>query len=107
MVYSSNYCVVVCYAEDCGNLASEIVSSSQPPAPAGHPDRLIAAGACDPGYDEDTIAGYVFPEPPLTGHPIAIYRCRNNRNATHWVSRSGNCEGIGTMEGVLGFGLLP
>ena len=85
----------------------ECRSSDHPPFPAaGHPDHLIAAGTCDPEYDEDTVAGYAFPKPPAAGRSVEIFRCRNNSNRTHWVSRRRSCDGIGTMEGALGWGLL-
>lgn len=85
----------------------ECRSSANPPFPgSGHPDRLITRGACDAGYEEDTIAGYTFPTKPAAGSAVPLYRCRDNGNGTHWVSSSATCEDMGRMEKPLGWGLL-
>jgi hypothetical protein len=85
----------------------ECRSSLNPPWPgSGHPDRLITDNTCDANYAEDTVAGYSFPRKPATGRSVEIFRCQSNANGTHWVSSSNNCEGIGTNEKSLGWGLM-
>jgi hypothetical protein len=85
----------------------ECRSSVNPPWPGpGHPDRLITDNTCDANYTEDTVAGYSFPKKPAAGRAVEIFRCRSNANGTHWVSSSNNCEGIGTSEKSLGWGLI-
>ena len=76
---------------------------SNAPWPLGHPDRLITTNTCDNQYDEDTVAGYSYPNKPATGNSVEIYRCSSTANGTHWVSTSSTCEGLGTKEKPLGW----
>lgn len=68
-------------------------------------DQLLATdGSCETlGYKRDRTAGWLYAEAqPGT---VPIYAC--SANATHLVSTSEDCEGLGQMDSLLGYGLTP
>jgi len=73
------------------------------PWPSGHPDHLLTTEGCDKNYNEVTVAGYSYPNKPVAGNSVQIYRCATIANGTHWVSSSSNCDDAGTSEKSLGW----
>lgn len=74
---------------------------------SGQADQVLAVhGSCaQDGYAQERTAGWLFAaEQPGT---IPVYRCVAARTATHFASSAADCEGLGTMEFVLGYGLVP
>lgn len=73
----------------------------------GHLDQLIAdEGSCEPaGYVRERTAGWLF----ATEQPdsVPVYRCVATEAATHFASSAMDCEGLGTREFLLGYGLAP
>jgi hypothetical protein len=72
----------------------------------GHIDRELAEdGHCDPGYDRDRTAGWLYADAqPLT---VPVYRCSNEALHTHFASNASDCDGLGRTEHLLGYGLAP
>jgi len=60
------------------------------PDPACEGERLLGSN------------GFVYPEPGIGIHTIALYRCA--RNHTHFVSQDAGCEGA-TNQGLVGYAL--
>jgi hypothetical protein len=76
---------------------------SSTPWPSAHPNHLVTTTPCDPGYNEETTAGYTYPAKPSQGSSTQLYRCRSTTNQTHWASTSNTCDGTGTPEKSLGW----
>lgn len=67
-------------------------------------DQMLAAdgGCAVEGYARERTAGWVFAsEQPGT---VPVYRCIAKAQA-HFASRAADCEGMGTMDLLLGYGL--
>lgn len=88
--------------ENIGSVKLEECSNER----AGHLDHLLAEdGSCVPaGYVRERTAGWLF----ATEVPgaVPVYRCRVE-GAAHFASSAPDCEGLGTMEVLLGYGLAP
>jgi len=71
----------------------------------GHPDHLLAEkGFCEAHqYQRLRTAGWVYSKPQE--QTIALYRCYNAREQSHFVSNESNCEQLGKMERLLGYAL--
>jgi len=72
----------------------------------GHIDRELAEdGHCDPGYDRDRTAGWLYADAqPKT---VPVYRCSNEASQMHFASSAPDCEGLGSTDRLLGYGLAP
>ena len=73
----------------------------------GHLDQLLAEdGTCGAvGYAQERSAGWLFAEQqPGT---VPVHRCVNEAAQTHFASDTADCEGLGKLEFVLGYGLAP
>ena len=73
----------------------------------GHLDQLLAEdGTCGAvGYAQERSAGWLFAEQqPGT---VPVHRCVNETAQTHFASNAEDCEGLGSAEFVLGYGLAP
>ncbi len=71
----------------------------------GHPDHLLTRdGDCvTEGYTRLRTAGWVFAdEQPET---VPLYRCYSKASKHHFASNAVDCEGLGTMEWLLGHAL--
>jgi hypothetical protein len=71
----------------------------------GHLDHVLAEdGECGPdGYVQERTAGWLYAgEQPGA---VAVYRCYDEEAQSHFASNSPDCEGLGTMEFLLGYGL--
>lgn len=81
----------------------EECSSDRP----GHPDQLLAEdGSCGAsGYNRERSAGWLY----TVAQPgtVPVYRCHDEAAQTHFASNAADCEGLGRMEFVLGYGLAP
>jgi hypothetical protein len=74
---------------------------------SGRLDQLLADdGSCETeGYDRERTAGWLFAlEQPGS---VPLYRCQNPAAGAHFVSDQADCEGLGTMKFLLGYGLAP
>ncbi|MDP2782871.1 hypothetical protein [Devosia sp.] len=73
----------------------------------GHLDHTIAEdGSCKAnGYVRERTAGWLFAA-EQTGS-VPVYRCVNATARTHFASNAPDCEGLGSMEFLLGYGLAP
>jgi hypothetical protein len=74
---------------------------------SGHIDQMLAEdGTCEPGgYARERTAGWLYAaEQPGT---VPVYRCNDEAARTHFASSAPDCEGLGTMEFVLGYGIAP
>lgn len=72
---------------------------------AGHLDHMLAEdGSCEAqGYNRERTAGWLFAaEQPGT---VPVYRCYDEEARTHFASSAQDCEGLGSMEFLLGYGL--
>ncbi|HEV7345613.1 MAG TPA: hypothetical protein VGN60_08275 [Devosia sp.] len=89
--------------EDLASVKLAECSSTWP----GHLDHLLAEdGSCEAdGYVRERTAGWLFVEEQPGSVPV--YRCVNEAAATHFASNATDCEGRGTMEFLLGYGLAP
>lgn len=70
-------------------------------------DQVLAEdGDCDNGgYVRERTAGWLYlDEQPDT---VPVYRCTSEGAQTHFASNQPDCEGLGTMEFRLGYGLTP
>ena len=67
---------------------------------------LIDDGICAAqGYVRERSAGWLYSaEQPGS---VPIYRCVTATAATHFASNAADCEGLGTMEFLLGYGIAP
>jgi hypothetical protein len=73
----------------------------------GHLDHVLAEdGSCEAGgYVRERTAGWLYAaEEPGT---VPVYRCYEEAARTHFASSALDCEGLGTMELLLGYGLAP
>jgi hypothetical protein len=73
----------------------------------GHLDQMLAEdGSCEAeGYVRERTAGWLYAtEQPDT---VPVYRCADAEGRTHFASNAPDCEGLGTMEFLLGYGLAP
>jgi hypothetical protein len=89
--------------EGIASLKVEECSSDWP----GHLDHVLAEeGSCEAdGYARERTAGWLYAaEQPGTA---PVYRCYEEEARTHFASSAPNCDGLGTMEFVLGYGLTP
>lgn len=74
---------------------------------SGQPDQLLAEdGDCETRlYVRERTAGWLYAdEQPDT---VPVYRCTDEQAQTHFASNAPDCEGLGTMESRLGYGLAP
>ena len=71
----------------------------------GHPDHLLAEkGFCAAhAYQRLRTAGWVFAE--TRPNTVPLYRCYNAREQSHFASNALDCERLGDMERLLGYGL--
>jgi hypothetical protein len=71
----------------------------------GHPDHLLTNdGTCvSAGYTRLRTAGWVF----TTSQPgtVPLYRCYSQAQQHHFASNAASCDGLGTMEWLLGYAL--
>ena len=68
----------------------------------GHPDHMLEQpGFCDAGkYRRLRTTGWVYAKSrPGT---VALYRCYNAQERTHFASNAADCEGLGVKERLLG-----
>ena len=73
----------------------------------GHLDQVLAEdGSCEAeGYVRERTAGWLYAaEQPGT---VPVYGCRNVEAKTHFASSAADCEGLGSNERLLGYGLTP
>lgn len=74
---------------------------------AGHLDHMLAedGGCAAIRYTRERTAGWLY----ATAQPdsVPVYRCSNAAAQTHFASNAADCEGLGTMDFVLGYGLTP
>lgn len=73
----------------------------------GHLDQVLAedGGCAAEGYHQERTAGWLYAaRQPGT---VPVYRCYADEAQTHFASNSPECEGLGRMEFVLGYGLAP
>src|SRR5690606_32783410 len=73
----------------------------------GHLDQILAEeGSCVAGgYVRERTAGWLYAaQQPGT---VPVYRCVNEAARTHFASSAPDCEGLGTMELLFGYGLTP
>lgn len=73
----------------------------------GHLDQMLAEdGSCElGGYTRERTAGWLYAaEQPGA---VPVYRCVNEELQTHFASSAPDCEGLGAMEFLLGYGLAP
>lgn len=72
---------------------------------SGHLDQALApSGTCESeGYVTDRTAGWLY----ATQQPgtVPVYRCLDSSAGTHFASSAADCEGLGTNELLLGYGL--
>ena len=74
---------------------------------SGHPDQMLAEdGSCEPvGYARERTAGWLYAaEQPGA---VPVYRCIDEAAQTHFASSAPDCEGLGAMEFLLGWGISP
>lgn len=73
----------------------------------GHLDQILAEdGSCEgAGYARERTAGWLYAD--AQPEAVPVYRCVNERAQTHFVSTAPDCEGLGAMEFLLGYGLAP
>ena len=73
----------------------------------GHLDQIVAeAGSCEAGdYVRERTAGWLYAD-EQTG-TVPVYRCNAEPAQSHFVSSTADCEGLGSMEFVLGYGMAP
>lgn len=70
-------------------------------------DQILADdGSCDAlGYERERTAGWLYAaEQPGT---VPVYRCAGEQPDVHFASGAADCEGLGTREFLLGYGLAP
>jgi hypothetical protein len=73
----------------------------------GHLDQVLAEdGSCEAaGYVRERTAGWLYAaEQPGA---VPVYRCYAEKAQTHFASSAPDCEGLGDMEFLLGYGLAP
>lgn len=72
----------------------------------GHLDQMLAEdGFCTADYVRERTAGWLYAaEQPGT---VPVYRCYAEAGQTHFASSAADCEGLGSPEFVLGYGLAP
>jgi len=72
----------------------------------GHLDQvLVEDGYCSEGYVRERSAGWLYAaEQPGT---VPVYRCYAVTAQTHFASSAADCEGLGDMDFLLGYGLAP
>jgi hypothetical protein len=74
---------------------------------AGHLDHILdrAESCAANGYMPERTAGWLYAaEQPGT---VPVYRCLAQVTETHFASSAPDCEGLGQMESLLGYGLAP
>ncbi|MBE7731474.1 sialidase family protein [Devosia faecipullorum] len=73
----------------------------------GRLDHLLAdEGSCKRlGYKRERTAGWLFALEQSGTSPV--YRCQDNASGAHFVSAQADCEGLGSMQALLGYGLKP
>jgi hypothetical protein len=71
----------------------------------GHLDQMLAEdGSCTAaGYQRERTAGWLYASEQPGAVPV--YRCVEKEARTHFASSAADCEGLGTMEFLLGYGL--
>lgn len=71
----------------------------------GHLDQMLAEDGACADYKRERTAGWLFAEEQAGSLPV--YRCYAETRQTHFASAAPECEGLGSMEFVLGYGLAP
>lgn len=73
----------------------------------GHLDHVLAEdGTCEAGgHARERTAGWLY----AVARPgaVPVYRCHDEQAGTHFASSAPDCEGLGAMEFLLGYGLAP
>lgn len=74
---------------------------------AAHLDQILAEdGTCEgEGYTRDRTAGWLFAAEQAGTVPV--YRCYDDAWGSHFASSAPDCEGLGTLQALLGYGLAP
>jgi hypothetical protein len=74
---------------------------------AEQPDYMLAEdGSCEAsGYVRERTAGWLYAA-EQTG-AVPVYRCIDEDTQAHFASSAADCEGLGVMELLLGYGLAP
>jgi hypothetical protein len=74
---------------------------------SGRMDQVIAdEGSCPPqGYRQERTAGWLYAAEQVGTVPV--YRCTEPETGGHFASSAPDCEGLGTREFLLGYGLAP
>jgi hypothetical protein len=74
---------------------------------SGHLDHMLAEdGSCeDGGFGRERTAGWLYAAKQPGAVPV--YRCKVQTAGTHFASSAPDCEGLGTKELLLGYGLAP
>ena len=73
----------------------------------GHLDQMLAEDetCAAGGYTRERTAGWLYAaEQPGS---VPVYRCVNTEAQTHFASSAPDCEGLGTLEFLLGYGIAP
>ena len=76
-------------------------------ASQGPPDQMLADDeACRSlGYARVRTAGWLYTQPQPDSVPV--YSCLSQPDQRHFASNTTDCEGLGTMQQLLGYGLAP
>jgi hypothetical protein len=70
--------------------------------PNTHLDHLVTTTSCDSGYSQLRALGWVYSA--QQSNTVAVYRCYDSTQASHFVSNDSSCEGT-TTEKLLGYAL--
>ena len=70
------------------------------------PDQMLAEdGSCGAGFVRERTAGWLYAdEQPGT---VPVFNCIEARVQAHFASSANDCEGLGTIKALLGYGLRP
>jgi hypothetical protein len=73
---------------------------------SGRLDQVLAEdGGCEAeGYVRERISGWLYAD--VQPGTVPVYRCRSEAGA-HFASNTDDCEGLGSNESLLGYGLSP
>lgn len=73
---------------------------------AGRKDQMLAEdGRCDAGYVRERTAGWLYAaEQPGT---VPVYRCAAREATVRFASSAPDCEGLGVVDALLGYGIAP
>lgn len=81
------------YAECVGNVGGE----------ADH--MLVEDGNCAAGYRRERTAGWLLAD--AAPDTVPVYRCRRDGTQTHFAASAADCDGLGQVDTLLGYGLAP